>query len=94
MTTKPIKCARCNVPLEGKIVDGEAQEYFSCPRCGVGDTHENIMRELADYTEEKAAEFLSKTMSDIARKSKFITFRENSRPKKRYRFVVDLDFKT
>ncbi len=90
MANKPIKCAKCNVPLQGSA-DPKSEGVFSCPSCGASDTLENIQREIGEYAAEKTAEFLSGNWRELARNNKFLKVTEHPRPKKLYRFVVDLD---
>jgi hypothetical protein len=90
MSIEQVKCAKCRVALKGRIVDSKPQGKFICPICGEGDTHENVMREVGDYMQDKAAERMAAAFKKAVRGSKSMTFRENRRPKKRYRFFVDL----
>lgn len=89
--TEHVKCAKCNVPLEGTLVDGEPQGEFTCPICGTGDTYENVMREIGEFASEKAADVLSAEFEQVARHSDVMTFTNGHRPKKVYRFIIDLD---
>lgn len=84
-----IKCARHNVPLKGEVVDGQPKGAYSCPVCGVGDTYQNIVREIGEYMVEKAADEISAGFERAARGSDILTFKKGRRPKKVYRFVVD-----
>lgn len=90
-TTHTIKCAACNVPLQGEVIDGKPEGTFACPTCGVSDSHENIMREIGDYTRENMVHELSRTLERATRGSKFLTLKKRHRPKKVYRFIIDLD---
>jgi hypothetical protein len=49
--TPPIKCARCNVPLEIWTETDEAQSG-RCPSCGVTADMNTINTELAAFLEE------------------------------------------
>ena len=86
-----IKCATHNVPLKGEVVDGQPKGTFSCPVCGIGDTYENIMREIGEYASEKAADMLADTLERSTRGCDFLTFKKGHHPKKVHRFIVDLD---
>lgn len=85
-----IKCMRCKVPLQGLIVDGKPKGKFSCPRCGRGDTYPNILREIGEQAKEKAADKITGAFERATRGSKSLTFKKSRRPKKVYRFTVDL----
>jgi len=86
-----IKCAKCDVPLQGAATDPQPTDMVSCPKCGVSDSLENVIREVGEYVEEKTAEYLAGEMRDATRGSKTMTFKEKPRPKKTYRFIMDLD---
>ncbi len=51
-----IKCAKCDVPLQGAATDPQPTDMVSCPKCGVSDSLENVSREVGEYVEEKTAE--------------------------------------
>ena len=88
--TVTIECAKCNVPLQGPTPNPKPQDRFVCPRCGAGDTLENIMRETQDYVTDKVGESIGRVLENAARESKALTFKKNRRPKKCHRFIVDL----
>lgn len=85
-----ILCSACKVTPE-RIADSEP-ESWRCPKCGISDTAENIIREAKEY----AVEVTSRHVQDSARKaaqgSKFIKFKGNPIPKRKYRFITDLKF--
>ena len=49
-----VKCARCNVPLEGPD-EAHPDSFISCPSCGAGDTRENVEREVTDYATRRVS---------------------------------------
>lgn len=85
-----VKCAACNVPLQGRAVDVDSQIIFSCPSCGNGDTEENVMREIGEQARDKVADEIAASFERATRSSKTVTFKKGSRPKKVYRFRIDL----
>lgn len=85
------KCAKCNVPLQGSGVEPKAGDIISCPACGESDTLENVLSEVGEYMRDHFASKLATDFRKAARGSKFLKFREGHRPKKVYRFIVDLE---
>lgn len=90
-TTKQVKCALCNVELEGPSPDTDPQGMYSCPLCGNGDTMENVVREIGEYTASKMADRLAVGFEQAVHGSKSVAFRKENRPQKIYRFIIDLD---
>ena len=87
---RDVLCGEHKVPLEGPA-DVKPEHRYSCPVCGVGDTYENVFREVGDYAKEKTAEHFEEMMSGIAKGSKMMTFTPATRPKRSYRFIINLD---
>jgi hypothetical protein len=87
-TTHQIKCAKCNVPIEGPA-DAKADSMVGCPICGISDTKENVEREAADYVTRQTADALDAMIEGISRSHKWITHTQGTRENKAYRFVVD-----
>jgi hypothetical protein len=79
------KCAKCKIPLQGPS-DPQPQDRFSCPECGVGDSFENVMREVGDQVEER----LASSLHAATRSNKHVKFTEKPSAKRAYRFIVDL----
>jgi len=90
MTTHSVKCAECNLALEGPV-DPQPHDIVACPGCGVSDTLENVTREVGEYVAEKMAESLSVDMRDAFRGSDLIKVTSDYRPQGSHRFIVDLD---
>ena len=86
-----IKCAACDVPLQGPSVEPEPDDVFACPNCGTSDTFKTVMREIEQYIASKAEDSISASFEKAARGSDFMTFKKDRRTKKVYRFVIDLD---
>jgi hypothetical protein len=82
-----IVCANCNVPVEGKSGEGEA-DIFSCPECGVNDTRANVMEEAKAYAVEHAARGLQQSLKNTASKSKIMTYKPGHIETRDYRFIV------
>ena len=89
--TKHIKCAACNVPLQGPSIEPEPDDVLACPNCGTSDTFRNVMREVEQYIAGKAKDNISASLEKATRGSDFMTFKKSRRTKKVYRFVIDLD---
>ena len=90
MTTYEVKCATCNVPLQGPA-DPQPHDTLSCPTCGQGDILENVNREIGEYVTEKATSALGIMMADTFRNSSSIKVTKNYQPKGSYRFIVDYE---
>ena len=88
--TQVVKCAKCDVVLQGNVVDTQSNDRFSCPSCGEGDTYENVMREVGDSALDQMGDAFTKTIKSALRGSKHLTFKEKHRPKKSRRFFIDL----
>lgn len=87
-----VLCGRCKVPLKGPG-DSDPQGRFSCPKCGNGDTRENVLREVGEHVKEQAARHLQEEMRSTARSSKFIKFEGKPIPKRSYRFIADIELR-
>ena len=72
------------------VADHDPEDWWACPICGRGDTRQNVLREVGEHTKEVAARHLQEQMRDVARKSKFMTFKGATIPQRSYRFVVNL----
>lgn len=82
-------CAKCRVPPE-RVADREAESFFACPRCGVGDTLEHITVEVHDHAIEVTAILAQKEISRSLRGSKALQFQSKPLPKRHYRFISKL----
>jgi hypothetical protein len=85
-----IKCAKCNIPLKGPA-DPQPQDRIACPRCGVGDTFENISAEITEYIGEQLVKALARQTEAAFSKSKNMKLAQTPRPQKSYRFIVDFE---
>jgi len=90
MTTHTIKCAKCNLALQGPA-DPEPDDALICPGCGMSDTLENVTREIGEYVTECMAEAIGGTVRDAFRGTEFIEVTTDHRHQTLHRFVVDLD---
>lgn len=90
MTTDFVKalCGAHKVSLVS-VANHNPEDWFACPICNVGDTRENVLREVGEHTQEVAARHLQEAARNTARKSKFMTFSGKPIPKGSYRFVGD-----
>jgi hypothetical protein len=84
-----VKCATCKVALQGPSAP-KPQDRFSCPKCGIGDSYENVMREVGNHAREQLADGLARSMRAATRGSKYVKFVEKPRAKRAHRFIVDL----
>jgi hypothetical protein len=90
MSTEPIKHMPCNEQLKLGTTDPKPNDMVTCPKCLGTWPYEVVKRELGEYVADETAKRLSKSFRDSARGIKGMTFKENVRPKKVRRFVVDL----
>ena len=86
--TQSILCGSCRVPIEGPS-DGQSENIFACPSCGLSDTRENVLAEVKAFVTELAARSLQESMRKSLRGSKFIKMKSKPIPKKTHRFVTD-----
>lgn len=84
-----IKCAKCKIPLQGPR-NPKPQDRFSCPKCGIGDSYQNVMREVGNQAEDYLANRITQAMRNATRGSKHLKFTEKPRAKRSYRFIVDV----
>ena len=89
MSAHEVKCAKCKIPLQGPT-NPKPQDRFSCPKCGIGDSFDNVMREVGDQAREHVANLTAKMLRDATRGSKHLKFTEKPRAKSARRFIVDL----
>jgi hypothetical protein len=82
-------CGRCKVALE--VVTENDSEIGRCPQCGNSDTLDNVLRIVGDYALEKTAEGFDDAIGGAVRSSKFLQYTPAVRPKKSYRFIIDMD---
>ena len=85
-----VKCAKCDIALE-RVPDPNPENRFVCPSCSTGDTFDNIQREVGEYAQEIAMQHFAAEMRDMVRGKPGMDFEEKPRPKKVYRFVIDLN---
>src|SRR4051812_25339577 len=78
---KPIKCAKCNVALEGPAHPRD-DDILSCPRCGQGDTFKKIMAEINDYVADQAAREMFEAFKRVTRGRTGKQYKEAFRPQK------------
>lgn len=88
--TGPILCAACHCPLEGPA-DANMQDRFACPVCGEGDTLENVLVEVKQSAEELIMKKLQHRGRKISRGNSSLDFTPNVQPKRRYRFIANLE---
>lgn len=86
---KPVLCAVCRVPVQVSP-SPKPDDTVTCPRCGVEDSHANVMKSIAEQGQEYLAHKLQEAMSNAARGSKYLKYTPGSIPKRTHRFVVDL----
>ncbi|MFO1160568.1 MAG: hypothetical protein U1E60_17145 [Reyranellaceae bacterium] len=83
-----VKCARCNVPLEGPD-EAHPDSFISCPSCGAGDTRENVEREVTDYATRRVSLALDEMVEGFAVGRGHATNLEGPREHRTYRFILD-----
>ena len=84
---RKVKCAPCKCALHGPR-NPKPDDRISCPRCGVGDTFDAVMREVGEYVKEQAAIALNGSVRDAARGSKYLGIATTVRPEGGHRFVI------
>ncbi|MBB4362170.1 DNA-directed RNA polymerase subunit M/transcription elongation factor TFIIS [Bradyrhizobium sp. CIR18] len=87
-TSQRILCGNCKSDLTGPA-GHTSDSIFVCPTCGASDTYENVIKEAQAYFEEMVAEHLEKQMKNIAQGNESITYTASSRPKRKFRFILD-----
>ena len=90
LKTADIKCAKCNVALQGPT-DPEPDSRIACPSCREGDTFEQVMREIHEHATEQVGDSLGRSFEKTFSGNKNITVTKHAVPKKLHRFIVDLD---
>ena len=88
---REVKCGKCNVPLQGPADDPKPKKIFFCPKCGVSDTYENVMREVEEYVTEEAGDYIASGFEKATRGSKYLTFKKGHRMKRAHRFIVEMN---
>lgn len=86
-----VKCAKCNEFLSGE--GEELDSIFSCPKCGISDTHENIIKEVVEFVGQKSEDAVSDMLKDSFSGIKGMTYTETPGTKKDFRFVIDFELK-
>lgn len=89
--TEEILCGTCRVPLEGPA-NPEPQDRYTCPRCGNGDTVENVLAEVNAFVQEAAQGALDKSLRDALRGNDFIKVTGKPIQRRQYRFVTNHRF--
>lgn len=86
--TESILCGDCRVPLEGPA-NPKPEDRYACPRCGKGDTVENVLAEVKAFITEAAQRLLDESLRKATWRNKFVKFESKPRPKRVYRFITD-----
>lgn len=87
MTNSPraILCAACNVSVQVRVEPNKENIVF-CPRCGVSDTEENVIREASESVMD---ELVRKTIGPERTAGRgVVTITVKHPPKRRYRFIM------
>lgn len=80
-------CAACRKPVQPLPEAGE--DHWGCPDCGISDTQDNVLQEVKDHIVEQVSGGLDDKLRDVARKSKFITYKPGATTHRSYRFISD-----
>ncbi len=83
-----VKCAKCKVPLEGPD-DARADSLIACPSCGMGDTRENVEREVAEYMASGVSQALDAMVEGFALGLGQSSNLEGPRAERVFRFIID-----
>lgn len=82
-----VECAKCKVPLVGPD-DAQADSFIACPICGMGDTRENVEREVADYAASRVSQALDAMVESFALGLGQSANLEGPREQRAYRFII------
>jgi hypothetical protein len=89
--TVEILCAHCHVPLKGPA-EPNADDRFSCPVCGEGDSREAVVAEVGEYVKEMAAKKLAESLAKTAATARFVRVESTFKPSNRHwRFIANVD---
>ena len=83
---RKFKCAHCHCGLEGPL-NAQSKDRIACPRCGEGDSLENVLGEISQHVMEQMAQRINKALVN----SKHLQVNPKFMPQTRHRFVVDLE---
>lgn len=84
-------CASCRVSPQPVTEDHAG--LWRCPNCGATDTRDAIHADLREHLVTQAQQGLNDNLRDMARRSKFMTFKPGSPPRADFRWVTDFDLK-
>lgn len=87
MSNHTIICAACRSEVTAPSKP-KPSDYCSCPKCGVGDTYENVLADVKAYVTEQAARSLQKSLKKVASSSKSMTYKAGRITTANYRFIV------
>ena len=79
-------CAACKV---APIPAGEG--FWKCPQCGVTDATEHVLDDVKAHVVEVTARHFSDKARDMAKRSKFISFKPGTIPTREYKFISDFN---
>jgi hypothetical protein len=63
---------------------------MACPSCGVGDTVDNVRREVAEFRKAFAQKRAQQAMRNATPSRKFLKFTPGPQVNHKHRFVVDM----
>jgi len=89
--TQEILCGSCRVPLQG-VADPEPQDIYACPKCGAGDTVENVIASAKAFAVEAAKHFLQESLRQAVRGSKIMKLDSQPIKKGSHRFITNHQF--
>lgn len=84
--THKILCNACKVELD--LITEDDPQTWGCPNCGVNDTTDNVMREVAEYAEEVYAQAIQDRLSDTFKGGKDMKFSAKRVQQRVYRFIT------
>ena len=82
-----LKCSRCNVFAEERNVEGDGI-HVVCPNCRRSASIESVQMALSEYLVSKE---LNESISGLASKSSYVSFKADPNPLPEFVRVRDLD---
>ncbi|MGQ7792778.1 hypothetical protein ACUN0C_10250 [Faunimonas sp. B44] len=83
-------CGKCHVRLE-PVAHDDGEEWLACPRCGANDSREAVFREVSQHLVEVVSRGSQKAIGRAARRHKIAKFTGKPIPKRKYRFIGNLE---
>lgn len=86
VTETVVLCGDCKSAVKS-VANPEPHDEVTCPVCRKSDRFDNVMESVRAYATEVAAEYMSKAILDVTRRSKFITADIKKRPNRSFEWI-------